>query len=165
MPDDYLNNEYTFIPANKPNNTRHGGVGLYYKNSLPLKVRNDLSFDESIVVEIKYGRKNIFFTVQYRSPAFNHTSIEFANFISNFTDLYSNIKKEKPYMTFFTGDFNAHSQLWYPDGDTTPEGNEIENLISSLGLSQLITEPTNFEPHKNPSCIDPWPTRDISSRP
>ena len=54
-PQEYLNNEYTFIPANKPNNTRHGGVGLFYKNSLPLKVRNDLSFEESIVVELKFS--------------------------------------------------------------------------------------------------------------
>ena len=30
----------------------------------------------------------------------------------------------------------------------------MENLISSLGPSQLISEPTNFEPNKNPSCID-----------
>ena len=59
-PDAYLNNEYTFIQANKPNNTRHGGVGLFYKNSLPLKIRDDLSFDESIVVELKYGRKKYF---------------------------------------------------------------------------------------------------------
>ena len=49
---------YTFVPANKPNNTRHGGVGLFYKNSLPVIVRNDLSFDESI--ELKFGRKKIF---------------------------------------------------------------------------------------------------------
>ena len=40
------------------------------------------------------------------------------------------------------------------DGDTTPEGVEIDNLITSLGLSQIISEPTNFEPNKNPSCID-----------
>ena len=37
---------------------------------------------------------------------------------------------------------------------TTSEGREIENLISSLNLSQLISEPTNFEPNKNLSCID-----------
>ena len=29
-----------------------------------------------------------------------------------------------------------------------------KNFLSSLGLSQLISEPTNFEPNKNPSCID-----------
>ena len=153
-PDTYLNNDYTFIPNNKPDNTKHGGVGLFYKNSLPLKVRNDLSFAESIVVELKYGRKKIFFTVLYRSPAFNYTTAEFATFISNFENLYIKIKQENPYMTFFTGDFNGQSKLWYPGGATTPEGKEIENLISSLGLHQVINEPTNFEPNKNPTCID-----------
>ena len=37
---------------------------------------------------------------------------------------------------------------------TTPESTEIENILSSLGLSQVICEPTNFEPNKKPSCID-----------
>ena len=58
-----LLNDYTFVTDNNPADTRHGGVGLFYKNSLPVVVRNDLSFDESIVVEMKFGRKKIFFTV------------------------------------------------------------------------------------------------------
>ena len=33
------------------------GWGFFYKNSLPVIVRNDLSFDESIVVELKFRRK------------------------------------------------------------------------------------------------------------
>ena len=56
-----LLNDYTFVPANSSANTRHGGVGLFYKNSLPVIIRNDLSFDESIVVELKFGLKKIFF--------------------------------------------------------------------------------------------------------
>ena len=69
-------------------------------------------------------------------------------------NLYLKIQAENPFVTFFTGDFNAHSQLWWPDGDTTPERMEIDYILSSLGLSQINTEPTNFEPNKNPSCID-----------
>ena len=105
-------------------------------------------------MELKFGRKKIFFTVLYRTPSCNHTSPEFQDFLSKFETLYSNIKTENPFAMFFTGDFNAHSQLWWPDGDTNPEGTKIEELFSKLGLSQLISEPTNFEPHKNPSCID-----------
>ena len=116
-----LLNEYIFVPANNPANTRCGGVGFFYKNSLPIVVRNDLFFDESIVVELKFGR-TFFFTVLYRSPAFNHTSIEFQTFLTNFRNLYLKIKAESPFATFFTGDFNAHSLLWWPDGDTNPEG-------------------------------------------
>ena len=39
-------------------------------------------------------------------------------------------------------------------GDSTPEDTKIEELTSFLGLSQLITEPTNLKPNKNPTCID-----------
>ena len=122
------------MPSQNPTNTRHGRVDLFFKNSLPIKIRNDLSFEESIGAELNFGRKNIFFTVLYRSSGFNHTSPEFLDFLSNFTNLYSKIKKENPYASFFAGDVNGHSQFWWPDGDT-------------LSLSQLISEPINFEPN------------------
>ena len=94
-----------------------------------------MSFDESIVVELKFGR-------------FNHSTAEFQTFLSNFKQLYRSIKSENPLAMFFTGDFNAHSQMWWSEGNTTPEGVVIEDLFTSLGLHQLICE-TN----KNPSCI------------
>ena len=40
-----------------------------------------------------------------------------------------------------------------PNGDTTPEGVIIDELFNR-SLSQVISESTNVEPHKNPSCID-----------
>ena len=55
-----LLDEYTFVHVNNPANTKRGGVGIFYKNFLPDVNWNDLSFDESIVVELKFGRK-IFF--------------------------------------------------------------------------------------------------------
>ena len=99
------------------------------------------------------GRKYIF-TILYRSPAFSHTS-EFQAFLSNVKKLYSQIKAVNPLATFLTGNFNAHPQFWWSDGDIIPEGREIEDLFTSLGLSQIICEPRNFEPNCNPSCIDP----------
>ena len=39
---------------------------------------------------------------------------------------------------FFTGDFNGHSQLWWQYGDSTTEGNLIEDLTTMPGLTQLI---------------------------
>ena len=73
IPDPLLN-EYSFLSANHPDDASHGGVGLFHKNSLPLKHRKDLSFDEFIVVELKFGRKKIFFTVIYRSPSVKHSA-------------------------------------------------------------------------------------------
>ena len=78
----------------------------------------------------------------------------FTNSLLNFENLYSNIKKECPYAMFFMGDFNCHSQHWCPAGDTNAEGTGIDEFVFCLGLTQLLSEPTNFEPHKNPSCVD-----------
>ena len=153
LPDTLLN-DYTFASANHPLNRKHGGVGLFDKNSLPINVRRDLSFKESIVVEFKLGRKKQHFTVLYRSPSSNHASPEFQAFLLNFKNLYSKIKTENPFAMFFVGDFNGKSHLWWSDGDETLEGNEIEAMLTTLGLSQVISEPTNFEPGKKPSCID-----------
>ena len=149
-----LLDDCTFVHANNTANTRNGGVSLFYTKSLPVIVCNDLSFDESIVVELKFERKKVFFTVLYRGPAFNHSTAEFQTFLSNYKQLYRSIKSENPLAMFFTGDFNAHSQMWWSDGNTTPEGVVIEDLFTSLGLHQLICESTNFETNKNPSCID-----------
>ena len=77
--------DYTFIPANNSANTRHGRVGIFYKNSLPVVVRNDLFFGESIAVELKFGRIKIFFTVLYRSPAFDHNPPNFQTFLIIYT--------------------------------------------------------------------------------
>ena len=103
---------YTFISKNNPNDNKHGGVGLFYKNNLPLLVRNDLSFNETLVSELKFGNKRIFFTVIYRSPSQNYGSTGFDEFLINFENLFKKIKNENPYSVFFTGDFNGHSQLW-----------------------------------------------------
>ena len=146
---------YKYIPWNNPNGSANGGVGLFYKESLPLRARIDLSFPECLVTELKFGRKNIFLTVLYRNPASKAASEEFDTFLENFEALHMNIKKENPYAMFFTGDFNAHCQSWYSDGNTNAEGSSIDDLFTSLNLSQIIDEPTHFMRNNcNPSCID-----------
>ena len=95
-----LLNDYRFVQANHPNNSRHGGVGLFFKNSLPVIVRNDLSFDESVVIELKFGRKNISFSVLYRSPFSKHNTPKFRAFLANFKRLHSNIQAENPLQPF-----------------------------------------------------------------
>ena len=81
-------------------------------------------------------------------------SPEFLNFMGNFMDLHTKILSEKPYYCIFTGDFNAHSVQWWPDGDNNNEGTQLNILFSELGLTQLISEPTHFREHSQLSCID-----------
>ena len=70
------------------------------------------------MIELKFGRKKICFTVLYRSPAFDHNSSNFQAFLSNFRNLYVKIKAENHFSSFYTGDFNAHSQFCWSDGDS-----------------------------------------------
>ena len=146
---------YIYHPLNHPDGRKSGGVGIFYKESLPLRIRADLSFDECLVCELKFPRKKIFFTVFYRNPEHKVNSTGFETFLENFEQLYSKIYQEKPYASFFTGDVNGHTQAWYPDGDTNPEGSALDELFSSLNLSQIINEPTHFfRDDCAPSCID-----------
>ena len=102
-----------------------------------------------------FGHKHIFFTVLYRNPQNKANSDEFNYFLENFQNLHEQIKNLKPYAMFFTGDFNAHSQTWYPEGDTNLEGVELVNLFSDLSLTQIISEPTHFMRETcKPTCID-----------
>ena len=67
VPDPLLDN-YTFVCKNNAANSWHGGVGLLYKNYLPLLVRDDLGFDGTLVVELKFGRKKIFLQYYIAAP-------------------------------------------------------------------------------------------------
>ena len=99
--------------------------------------------------------KKIFFTVLYRNPQHKAQSDEFTKFLVNLEGLHLKIKEQNPYAMFFTGDFNAHSQSWYPEGDSNAEGVQLDNLFSNLGLTQMISEPTHFmRDDCRPSCID-----------
>ena len=80
--------------------------------------------------------------------------MDFQTFLDKFHALILKIKDEKPYASFYTGDFNAHSQFWWADGDTNREGILIDDLFTTLNLSQIVNEPTNFTPNSQPSCID-----------
>ena len=145
---------YQYHPCNHPSGEKRGGVGILCKDTLAIKIRNDLSFDECLVAELKIDKKKIFFTVLYRNPIHKANSFEFLSFMDNLSDLHSKIVIENPYLIIFTGDFNAHSIHWWPEGDNNNEGTQLNILFSELGLTQLISEPTHFRDLCQPTCID-----------
>ena len=146
---------YKFHACNYAGGTKSGGVGMFYKETLPLRIREDLSFSECIVSELIFGHKKIFFTVLYRNPENKANTPEFDKFLENLENLYLKIKNENPFAMFLTGDFNAHSQAWYSGGDTNAEGILLDDLFSNLNMTQLICEPTHFfRDDCKPSCID-----------
>ena len=105
VPDKLLDG-YKFVSCNSLSGKKQGGVGIFYKESLPIVIRHDLSFNECIVAELKFGRKRIFFTVLYRNPACKADSPEFEKFLADLENLYKNMIAENPYTILIAGDFN-----------------------------------------------------------
>ena len=60
---------------------------------------------------------------------------------------------QNPNFILVIGDFNVRSSSWWKNDLTTIEGNQVNSIISSYDLNQLICEPTHILPSSS-SCID-----------
>ncbi len=94
--------------SDHPSNSKIGGVGLYYREGLPIIRRKDLEFiQEMVCAEITIARIKIVFCTVYRSPS--QTTEQFEAFIDSLQILINRIRAERPYMFIFTADFNCRS--------------------------------------------------------
>ena len=112
VPDKLLETDgYNLVHADHPNDTRRGGVCIYYKESLPVWVINLSPFEEALLLEMTYHNKKVIASVIYRSPS--QSNNEFDSYLSNLDKLVSDINNRKPVLSIITGDFNARSQSWW----------------------------------------------------
>ena len=139
------------IRADHPPGNRRGGVCIYYKESLPIKMLNIYYLQECICFDLKIGNKLCTITSLYRSPS--ETADEFDNFLNNLNLTLESVIQRNPFLTVVIGDFNARSSKWWSHDKTTQEGIRLEKLFSQYALSQVINKPTHFSQNSN-SCID-----------
>ena len=142
---------YNIIRADHPNNLKKGGVCIYYKESLAVKLINVNFLSECLLCEVTLDDKKGYIAVLYRSPSQN--SSEFDNFLSGFENMLNLINSFKPDFTIILGDFNARSKSWWNKVTNSNEGTKIDALTSYHGLYQLISQPTHILAN-SPSCID-----------
>ena len=62
-------NGYNLVCSDHPSNTKHGGVCIYYRSYLPLRVANINYLNKFSVFDIKLGDKICSFIVLYRSSS------------------------------------------------------------------------------------------------
>ena len=134
---------YNLVCADHPDDTKRGGVCIYYKESLPVKIINLPYFKEALLLEMSYNKNKVIVSVIYCSPS--QTNDEFGLFLPNLEKLFSDINKLKLSSSVVTGDFNGRSSSWWSDGMNTTEGTNLFSLTSSNGFSQLINEPTHIQ--------------------
>ena len=67
---------YSSVRADHPSNTKRGGVLIYYKNFLPIKLIDVKYLHESLNFELRIGGKICKFLFLYRSPSQNKDDFE-----------------------------------------------------------------------------------------
>ena len=87
----------------------------------------------------------------YRS--LTQTSDKFEGFLANLEKLISSISSGHSDFVLLISNFIAKSRNWSNHDITTPEGAQLDSLLTSFSMKQLITGPThNLEKMSN--CID-----------
>ena len=142
---------YNLIRSDHPSNTKRGGVCIYYKESLAVRIVNITSLTECLVCEVTIQNKKGYVAVVYRSPS--QSTSEFESFLSGLEDLLSNALCSKSQFTVVLGDFNARSPAWWSEDITTLHGTQIDSLTTTHGFKQIISDPTHILPQSS-SCID-----------
>ena len=125
---------YNLIRSDHSSNTKRGGVFIYYKESLAVRL-----VDITSLIQNKG-----YVVVMYRSPS--QSSIEFESFVSGFKDMLSSVLFSKSQFTVILGDFNCRSSKWWSNDITNPNGTIIDFLTTTHGFKQLISDATYILP-------------------
>ena len=134
-----------------PTNTKRGGVCIYYKKCLPLRVLNIIFLNECINFELRIGDKTCNFVVLYRSPS--QSQDVFESFCENFERTLDNLSQTNLFVLAAIGDVNAKLTNWCANDQTSFEGNKIKHITSQFVLSQIINKPRHILDSSS-SCID-----------
>ena len=126
---------YDLIRADHPSNSKRGGVCVYYRNSLPLKILDISYLRECIVFELKIGNKFCKIASLYRSR--NQSQDKFGTFTNNLELILVKIFETNPFLVIAMGNLNAKLSQWYKNDKTTTEVSKIANLTSSTDSKKL----------------------------
>ena len=95
--------------ADHPSGNRRGGVCIYYKESLPIKMLNINYLQECICFDLKIGSKLCTIVSLYRSPS--QSADEFDNFLNKLNLTMESITQNNPFLTVVIGDFNGRKNV------------------------------------------------------
>ena len=115
---DFEISRYNLIQSNHPSDNKRGGICIYYKHFLPLRLLNVQYLQECINFEMKFGDKVCKFISLYRSPS--QTLHNFEN-SKNFELNLENIVYRSPFQVVVIGDFNAKSSKCHCQDKSTFE--------------------------------------------
>ena len=142
---------YYLLRSDHSFNKKRGGICIYYKNFLPLKVTGVRLLEECIAFDLIISNKLCSFAALYRSPS--QSQDDFATFSDNFEMTLDLVSKKNPFLIVVLGDFNANLNQWLDKDSSTSEGISIENNTPHFGSHQIVNEPTHILENSS-SCVD-----------
>ena len=111
---------YELIRVDHLSNQKQGGICIYHKDFLPIKVSNISCLKESLNFSLSVYGKLCNITLIYHPPS--QSSEEFDTFLSNFEFLLDYIANCSPFVSIIIVDFNARSNNWCSSDKTTYKG-------------------------------------------
>ena len=108
--------DYDLFRADYPSNTKRGGVCIYYRNSLPLKVLNIQCLQKYINFKIRIAGKSCRFVSLHRSPS--QLQDDFESSANNFELNIDTATGNNTFLIVVLGDFNAKSNIWFNGNKT-----------------------------------------------
>ena len=92
IPDSLLEiDRYSLIRSDLPHDIKRGGVCIYFKQILPVRVITIPYLKEALLLEMNYNNKRVIVSIIYHSPSQDNS--EFHSFVRSVERLLSNIKK------------------------------------------------------------------------
>ena len=147
------------VRLNNPSDLKRGGVCIYFKESLKIKVLNITNLHECLVCErFLNGRLSYIVSLRSyivslcRSPS--QSRDEYDHFIKKLEQLTVHLASFKPHLLLITGDFDAKSSSWWSGDVDNIEGARLESITSFYGLHQIINEPTHILPSSTKTAIN-----------
>ena len=98
---------YELIRVDHQSNKKRGGICIYHKDFLPVKVNNVSCLKECLNFNLSVHGKQCDITLIYRS--LSQSSKEFYTFLSNFKLLLDSVANRNPFVSIIIGDLNARS--------------------------------------------------------
>ena len=142
---------FTLIRADSSHNCKTDWVSIYFKEHLAVHPVSSLNLNKCLTLEIYIQNKK--WLVIFLYPSSSQSKDEFDHFLLTFEQHISGRMRQNAHFMLVTAGFSARSSPWWKNDPITSEGNQIDALTSSYGLSQLTREPTHILPNSS-SCID-----------
>ena len=142
---------YNLVCADHPDIIKTGGVCIYYKDSLPVRIKLFPYPKETLFLEMIHNNKKVIVSVIYRSPSQNNSKLD--SLLTKVHQLLRKINKCKPFLAVITMGFNERSPAWWTKDVHTTERSKLFLLTFRNGFSQLISELTRIKVNIS-SCID-----------